>query len=387
MEMFAFPWLKQETIPAGMVSLKNVFLHVTKVCNLHCSYCYFSAREPLPNETTTDEFNRLWPEMVAVRPQKVVFTGGEPLLRSDILDLLRGLRDADPEHHVLRCLNTNGHLVTPELARELVGLADEVRVSLDAMPERNDAIRGKGNVEAAVRALECYYAVGFEPKVLITVTSHSLPDLEELLCFLIKKKITRINLNNFRPIGRGKGYREWQAEPKEIQSAVTRAWKRCCPDQPPPPEPPKPEIHRHCGVGQFLNIFPNGDVFPCHVLTDREFRIGNVREQSLLDICRRDGLLGELAALDFQELARQDERLAPLTRPGTCMGNVYAETKTLPVWGNNLPSLSVTQSTSKLKSSVRVTEKIQHAEGKRKKQSRTTTWFEWIRKKLFEKFR
>jgi len=35
--------------------------------------------------------------------------------------------------------------------------ADEVRVSLDAMPERNDAIRGKGNFEAAVRALECYY--------------------------------------------------------------------------------------------------------------------------------------------------------------------------------------------------------------------------------------
>jgi cyclic pyranopterin phosphate synthase len=81
---------------------------------------------------TTEEFARLWPEMVAVRPCKVVFTGGEPLLRPDILDLLRGLRNADPEHNVLRCPNTNGHLVTPELARQLVGLADDVRVSLDA---------------------------------------------------------------------------------------------------------------------------------------------------------------------------------------------------------------------------------------------------------------
>jgi radical SAM protein with 4Fe4S-binding SPASM domain len=318
-----------------LVPLRNIFLHVTKVCNLYCSYCYFSAHKPLPDEMSTAEFNCLWTEMVALRPRKVIFTGGEPLLRPDILDLLRGLRKADPEHHVLRCLNTNGHLVTPELARELVGLADEVRVSLDAMPKRNDALRGQGNFEAAMRALETLYAVGFEPKVLVTVTTQSLPDLEELLCFLIEKKITRINLNGLRPIGRGKGRREWQVKPDQIQVAVRRAWTRCYPDQPTPPDPPGPESCSNCGVGSFLNVMPNGDVFPCHVLTNREFCCGNVREQSLLEICRRDGFLGELQAIDFHDLARQDERLAPLTRPG-CMGEVYAKTKSLPVWENNL---------------------------------------------------
>ncbi len=336
MEPFVFPEIELETSATNTVPLRNVFLHVTKACNLHCSYCYFSARKPLPDEMTTEGFTRLWRDMVALRPQKVVFTGGEPLLRSDILDLLRGLKEADPEHHVLRCLNTNGHLVTPELARELVGLADEVRVSLDALRERNDALRGEGNFDAAVRALEYFYAVGFEPKVLVTITSVSLSDLEELLCFLIGKKITRINLNGFRPIGRGKGHLEWMANQKEVQAAVRRAWKRCYPNQPAPPEPPELESQCHCGVGHFLNIMPNGDVFPCHVLTDSAFRCGNVREQSLLDICRRSGLLGELASLDFQELARQDERLAPLTKPHTCLGNVYARTRELPVWENNL---------------------------------------------------
>lgn len=337
MEMSALPWLAPETTPNGTVSLRNVFLHVTKACNLCCSYCYFSASKPLPGEMATEEYARLWPEMVALRPHKVIVTGGEPLLRPDILDLLRGLRDADPEHHVLRCLNTNGHLVTPELARELVGLADEVRVSLDAMPGRNDALRGEGNFETAVRALETCYAVGFEPKVLVTVTSHSLPDLEELLCFLIEKKITRINLNTFRPIGRGKGKWELTANPSDVRVAVERAWARCCPDQPPPPEPPRPESCSNCGVGSFLNVMPDGDVFPCHVLTQREFRCGNVREQSLLEICQHSGLLGKLAALDFRDLVRQDERLASLTRFPTCMGNIYARTRPLPVWGNNLP--------------------------------------------------
>lgn len=143
METQAFPWLEPKTDNAETVSLRNVFLHVTKACNLRCEYCYFSASRPLPDEMTTEELTRLWPDMVALRPEKVVFTGGEPLLRPDILDLLRGLRDSDPQHHVLRCLNTNGHLVTKELARQLVGLADEVRVSLDALPARNDALRAR----------------------------------------------------------------------------------------------------------------------------------------------------------------------------------------------------------------------------------------------------
>lgn len=335
--------MSTENSDVTTVPLRNVFLHVTKACNLNCSYCYFSARKPLPDEMSTAEFAQLWPDMVALRPEKVVFTGGEPLLRRDILDLLRGLKEADPQHHVLRCLNTNGHLVTPELARQLVGLADEVRVSLDGLRERNDALRGPGNFDAAMRALECYYAVGFEPKVLVTVTSVSAPDLEELICLLFKKKITRVNLNGFRPIGRGHGHAEWRANQTEIKAALRRAWQRCYPERIPPPEPASAggDAHPtcHCGVGQFLNIMPNGDVFPCHVLTDREFRCGNVREQSLLEICRARGLLGQLAALDFRKLARQDARLAELVQPHTCMGNVYAVAKESPVWADNLPLL------------------------------------------------
>ena len=70
MEMAAFPWLESETAQTEMVALRNVFLHVTKACNLRCAYCYFSASRPLPGEMTTEEFARLWPEMVALRVRK-----------------------------------------------------------------------------------------------------------------------------------------------------------------------------------------------------------------------------------------------------------------------------------------------------------------------------
>jgi len=316
------------------IGLRSIFLHVTKACNLHCNYCYFSASRPLPDELTTQEFTALWPQIVAIGPEKVVFTGGEPLLRSDLLELLAGMKAADPEHRVLRCLNTNGHLMTSTLARTLVGLADEVRVSIDALPERNDAMRGAGNFDAAIQALKILYAEGFEPKALITITAHTQPDLEELVTLLLGVGITRLNFNTFRPIGRGVGKWDWRMDEAVAQAAIRRGRQRAFPNLTPPPPQPVSEESSHCGVGTFLNVLPNGDVFPCHVLTNPEFRLGNLRNQSLSDICRREGLLGRLAELDFIEVSRTDPEMRNqgLSRTGTCLGNVYAKSPTAVTW-------------------------------------------------------
>ena len=260
--------------------LRNVYLHVTKACNLSCKYCYFSARKPLSDELTADELIGLWPDLVDLAPSKIVFTGGEPLLRNDIFNLLEGLKAADSNHRIRRCLNTNGHLVTDGLASMLIGLVDEVRVSLDGLAKRNDKLRGKGNFDAALQALKTLYSVGFEPKVLITITTMTLPDLEGLMSLLVENRFTRISLNNFRPIGRGLGHWDWRADPEDVRSSLNRAWRRCYPDETPPPEPAYEDEQCSCGVGNFLNILPNGDVFPCHVLTQPEFRCGRVRESA-----------------------------------------------------------------------------------------------------------
>jgi len=324
MEVPAFPWLEEEPEASRWVRLRSVFLHVTKACNLRCMYCYFSANRPLPDEMNMQEFEKLWLDLVIVRPRRVIFTGGEPLLRPDILDLLRGLRKADAHHHMLRCLNTNGHLLTKEVARQLVGLVDELRVSVDALPARNDALRGRGSFDAAMRALDLAYSVGFEPKALVTVTSDSFPDLEELLCLLVGRHITRINLNLFRPIGRGRRKPTWRVGLSQVDEVVRRAWERCrgTPQAVLLSGDTKSDDCVNCGIGQFANIMPNGDVFPCHVLVDRNFGCGNVRNQGFLAICRRSGFLGKLAALDFRELATRDSALAVLEDPSTCLGDI-----------------------------------------------------------------
>jgi MoaA/NifB/PqqE/SkfB family radical SAM enzyme len=341
LEISAFPWLEMARMNDDAVALQNVFLHVTKACNLRCRYCYFSASRPLPDEMTLTDFERLWPDLVGLSPRKVVFTGGEPLLRPDIFDILSSLQIASSRQPITRSLNTNGFLITTEIAMQLVGLVDEVKVSLDGAREQNDWLRGTGSFDAAIRALTCLQAVGFSPRVLITVTSVVLPGLEDLLCQLVEHGFTSIKLNPFRPIGRGRHRPEWVVHADDIRGALRRAWKRCYPDHPYMEEPRQPLRQAHCGVGHFLNIMPNGDVFPCHVLTNPEFLLGNVRRDRLRDICRRTGLLAELADLDFEQLAAEDLQLARLTQPRTCLATVYDSTRSRSSWKRALPQLDM----------------------------------------------
>ena len=326
----------------ALLPIRTVFIHVTKACNLACHYCYFSARKPLQDEFTRDDFTAFWPDLVLLAPKTVVFTGGEPLLRSDIVELLQGLKRADPMHLIKRCLNTNGHLMDYRLANELVGVADEVRVSLDGLRKHNDALRGDGNFEAAISALETLRDVGFEPKVLVTLTSTNLGDIEPLVELLLQKKITNINFNGFRQIGRGAKLDWLRADKKSTRDVLARVWERVNSDLSHPIDAvEQPDCQSHCGVGQFLNILPNGDVYPCHVLTNPVFRIGSLRRQSLMRICRTDGLLAQLSALDFRQLAAEDKTLSQLTVPNTCMGTVYSRTSTSRVWTKHLDLVQI----------------------------------------------
>lgn len=335
-ELPAFPWTEAADARSETVALQNVFLHVTKACNLRCSYCYSSARRALPDELTTDELKALWPGMVRLRPAKVVFTGGEPLLRPDLVDLLRAFEDVDAEHRVLRCLNTNGHPIDARVADSLVGLVDEIRVSLDGDAERNDRLRGKGNFSAAWTALRLLHEVGFEPKVLVTVTSESLDGLEEFLCLLLENGYLKINLNLFRPLGRGLLHPEWTTPLDDVRQRARRAWERSFPDIKIPERRERPADIAHCGAGRFINIMSNGDVYPCHVLSSPEFRLGNLRENALEQICARAGLLGRLASLDFRRLAQQDPDVEHLLRRYSCLGSVYAGTRESPLWNGVL---------------------------------------------------
>jgi len=71
--------------------LKNIWIKVTNKCNLKCPYCYADSKKEENNnfELTVVEIEKIFEEVSQMGLEKIVITGGEPLLRKDIVDILK----------------------------------------------------------------------------------------------------------------------------------------------------------------------------------------------------------------------------------------------------------------------------------------------------------
>ena len=127
---------------------------VTYRCMFRCEFCGYYRTPPGGYETTLDQFTHGSRNLAEVGSLMVNLAGGEPMLREDIVDVVR-----EVSRYHLTFLTTNGWQVTPGNARALfeAGLWG-ASVSLDYVDaERHDARRGrKGAFERAVHALKCF---------------------------------------------------------------------------------------------------------------------------------------------------------------------------------------------------------------------------------------
>jgi len=117
-------------------------------CNYNCGGCYSRGR-PKADELSADELDGLFAEAEALGVVGIVLTGGEPLMRPELLDLLERHR------RLLFVPFTNGALMTPAIARRLARSGNTVTfVSVEGFPADTDGRRAPGAHAAALRALE-----------------------------------------------------------------------------------------------------------------------------------------------------------------------------------------------------------------------------------------
>jgi MoaA/NifB/PqqE/SkfB family radical SAM enzyme len=134
-------WLVKHALPSLPVSAGSIGMgcigypahpawEVTNACNLRCIHCHASSGKPGEDEMTTEEAKRFIDQLASVDEfRMLVYTGGEPLVRPDIFELMEHSRKAG----LVNVLATNATLITEEVAHRLreVGVAG-VAVSLDS---------------------------------------------------------------------------------------------------------------------------------------------------------------------------------------------------------------------------------------------------------------
>jgi radical SAM protein with 4Fe4S-binding SPASM domain len=141
----------QHIPPNHLVGPLAVHLEIVGACNLTCTHCF---ADPLPRNRellTQSEYAKLFRELAAIGSFRLGLTGGEPLMRRELLEVI----DEATRAGLHPCLTTNGLLLDETWAREL-GKRKLVwlNVSLDgASAATNDAVRGKGTFDVVVRKL------------------------------------------------------------------------------------------------------------------------------------------------------------------------------------------------------------------------------------------
>ena len=295
--------------------------NLTYRCNLACEHCYLDAGpKPLVgtadfadrSELGTEECFEVIEQLAALAPECVtILTGGEPLLRRDILEIVQ--RAADRGLWVV--VGTNGVRVTENVAQRLAAAgARGLSLSLDALdPERHDAFRRvRGAWQNTVDGAAILHRTGLPFIVQTTAGSHNAGELEAIADFTHERLGAKVwNLYFLVPTGRGQFVSDISpAQYDEVLGSLYRIQgkyrgrmlvnAKCAPhyiktilehggqSSSEPDELAAHPIRTYAGGAggcpagtHYMGIRPNGDVTPCPYLP---VFAGNLRQSSLGDL-------------------------------------------------------------------------------------------------------
>lgn len=157
--------------------LLNLRIAVTRPCNLNCVYCHGEGEDKHVNsssEMTAEEIIRLSRVAVNLGITKIKLTGGEPLLRKDILEIVRGISLIKGLDEL--SMTTNGTLLAP-MARDLrANGLDRVNISLPAIDAEMYCKLTGGKLKDALEGVKAAVDAGLHP---VKINMLVLKDLNE----------------------------------------------------------------------------------------------------------------------------------------------------------------------------------------------------------------
>jgi radical SAM protein with 4Fe4S-binding SPASM domain len=287
--------------------------HLTEKCNLKCTHCYQNGKgsDELSFSEIHDVIKEIsstlntWQETYDMDfSPSVNITGGEPLLRKDLYDVITAFKNIGFDIYLL----TNGILVTNLIADKLFNLGvNGVQVSIEGPKEIHDSIRGNNSFKHSIRGVKLLKDAGLEVTINATVSEINAAHLAETVALASDLGVDRLGFSRLVPSGRGK------ALIKDIlkTSEVEMLYKKIFSIEPGnglkivTGDPVASQFRNNssnkdlgdialggCAAGiSGLTIMPDGTVVPCRRLP---VPIGNVRKDSLREIWSMSPVLNDL---------------------------------------------------------------------------------------------
>ncbi len=328
-----------------------VALNLTRRCNLNCAHCYLDAgsrESDATGELSTEEVRRLLDDIAALSDETmVVFTGGEPLLRADLTELVAHAHRLG----LMAVLGSNGMGLNDRRATALksAGLMG-VGISLDSLDAaRHDGFRGlPGSWAQAMAAFDACRRNDLGFQIHFSVTDDNAQELDDMIAFAREAGAFALNVFFLVCTGRGEKVTNISAQTYEaVMRRLTEAARqeteimiraKCAPhfkrlawelD----PDWPITTAHGYdaggCLAGtRYCRITPLGGVTACPYI---EEEAGSIRDRGFAEIWRdaprfqalREPILqGRCGACEYTKICGGC-RARPLARDGDLMGEDF----------------------------------------------------------------
>jgi len=290
---------KNET---ALHDLAYLFWECTRRCNLSCIHCGSdckadaeTADAPLPDMPFADFLNAILPLQKAYKRDSIIIaiTGGEALLRKDLADCGRKLR----ENGFRFGLVTNGYDYTPDAHRELLdaGMCS-ITLSLDGLEESHNWLRRNG--ESFRRATDALKLIASSKNlvydVITCVNQRNIGELESLKDFLLSQNVAAWRFFTISPIGRAANIADLYLSGAQIKRLMdfiaklreekTMSATFSCESYLGEYEKKVRDEHFFCRAGiQIASVLIDGSISACPNI-DRAFVQGNIYKDDFLDV-------------------------------------------------------------------------------------------------------
>jgi len=261
----------------------NVILLLTYRCNENCRFCYNKLKE---EELSTLEWKKVIREIGKLGTIYCSISGGEPLLRNDIIELGEYIK----KNKMINALNTNGTLINETNAEQILKTFRRVAVSLDGFEKTHNLIRRRKYAFQEtwkgikiLKKIKEKKGLSAEVGVYFVINKLNYKELLPLLHFLKRKRVA--DFINIQPVN---FIKELYPPPSEIRKIISEVKKI---------KEKYPSFIKDsfefldliprffegerfpCHAGELYFILePNGNVLPCSYFFEP---LGNVREESL----------------------------------------------------------------------------------------------------------
>lgn len=179
-----------------------VVWNCTKACNLKCIHCYANSnKEKHKEELSLEEGKNFIENLGEFKVPVILFSGGEPLLRDDILYLI----EHSNKYNIRNTISTNGTLLEKELCKSLKNLkVGYIGVSLDGVGSKHDEFRKtKGCFNKALKGIHNCLEIGQKVGLRFTISKYNYDQLKDIFTLIKEEKIPRVCFYHLVYSGRG----------------------------------------------------------------------------------------------------------------------------------------------------------------------------------------